>query len=439
MADEAKVTDYGKWLAAQYGLRVTNQRRSAQHNREVGGAPRSDHLTGMALDMAGDAEQMSSLATWARANTGPGKMFRYVEYGTDDHQDHVHLSFNADAPIPTTNPGGDVAESTVTAAAAPKGPAAPLPENATVEQIDAWLHANRPDVVGFLGNDELKMIAYYAATHDLSDEQYDAMIKGSQYYQTHSAPSRAVDEFLNSSGDAEIARITDEAKRHVASLASRQGVTLDDANLSKLAMQALRAGDISLQGYVLDETGLNQMLAISSGVEGKSLGGEASLTADTLGATARQYFVPVTRQGLEDWTRKIIAGTATEDSFRSWLAGQARAAFRNDEDVLRSIEEGRSPAEHFQSHRAAIAQAWEVDESEVDLMDPRFRDILQYRDPETGEVRSRSWVEAEQWAKGGDDDDGNNWRAERFRQTRQYQQQSAEVSTNLARWMGRAA
>jgi hypothetical protein len=128
------VLETGRSLAGQYGLKVTSHKRSAAKNAAVGGARKSDHLTGHAVDLAGDPKQMAALAAWAKQNMGPGKMFRYVEYGTDDHKDHVHLSFNK-GTSPGAGPG---------AAPSPVGESRTFdlpntyvdPAVATVEQVD---------------------------------------------------------------------------------------------------------------------------------------------------------------------------------------------------------------------------------------------------------------------------------------------------------------
>jgi hypothetical protein len=89
----AAVGAYGASLASKYGLAMTSHERSAQHNKDVGGATHSDHLTGMAVDLSGDKKKQASLYAWAKANSGPGGLFRYVA----NEGDHVHLSFNATA------------------------------------------------------------------------------------------------------------------------------------------------------------------------------------------------------------------------------------------------------------------------------------------------------------------------------------------------------
>lgn len=91
---------WGNELASQFGLRVSSGYRSPAENKKAGGASKSDHMSDLARDLAGTPKQMKALADWAKKNTGPGKLFRYVEYGTPDHKDHVHLSFNADKVPP---------------------------------------------------------------------------------------------------------------------------------------------------------------------------------------------------------------------------------------------------------------------------------------------------------------------------------------------------
>lgn len=97
--DRDRVGRFGLTLADKFGLRLSSLYRTPEQNRRAGGARRSDHLTGMALDLAGDASKTEMLYRWAKQNEGPGKLFRIVlyKYERADHRDHVHLSFNADA------------------------------------------------------------------------------------------------------------------------------------------------------------------------------------------------------------------------------------------------------------------------------------------------------------------------------------------------------
>lgn len=307
-----------------------------------------------------------------------------------------------------------------------------LPPDATPEQTEEYIREHFPSVAPFLANPEIREVLFEAAEDDWSPVKLDQRLRQTEYFKTHAAPSRDVDIFLGTAGMAERNRVINKAKDEVRSLFEQNGMNLDPDTISKLTMESLRAGDINLEGQIVNQEAMNKRLAFGLGAQkGGMPEGAASLNADTLGMTAKQYLVPVTRQALEDWTRRILAGSATEETFVSWLRGQARAAFRNDPEVLESLEEGTSPMDHFQAHRAAIAQTLELDESQVDLMDRRYRDVLSYRDPTDakGQPRSMTWVEAEKWAR----------QQTEFKDTRQYEMGAAEMRSNLARFFGEEA
>lgn len=85
---DAGVAPLAVWIERAFGVKASSAYRSPARNEAVNGAPRSDHLGGLAVDFSGATSAMGRLAAWARRQG-----FAYVEYGTPDHRDHVHISF----------------------------------------------------------------------------------------------------------------------------------------------------------------------------------------------------------------------------------------------------------------------------------------------------------------------------------------------------------
>lgn len=424
MTTEQEVTEWGARLAAQYGLTVTNQRRTPEHNAAVGGAKHSDHLTGLAIDLSGDPKKMAALGAWAAQNMGEGKLFRWVGWQSPGHYDHVHLSFNAAA-----------SDKTVHAASSSEAVMADindLPPDSTPEQIEAWIRKNLPMAAPFLANPEIRSILVRPDIDELGELEVEQLLRSTTYWQTHGPESRAFDKLIGNDPQA-AGQAVDRAKGALGDFLSKKGVTYTDEQLGEAAKKAIRAGWMNLAGQVVDTGALDDFAVFVLGqgqrnLDGTLPSGEAAVQADQLRAIAGAYFVPMTTQDLERWALDIQAGKATAEQFQSEMAWNAKHLFQ-DPNVQKAIDEGRTPDQIFAPVRNIIAQTLELAPDQVDLMSPRYRDVLQVRDEKAGITRPMTLGEATKWARDQD----------AFRETREYKSTEANLSVQLARSMGALA
>lgn len=299
-----------------------------------------------------------------------------------------------------------------------------LPANATPEQTEAYIRERLPQLAPFMGNDEIRYVLTWAVREDVSDSELEGALRRTTYWQEHSDTSRAVDFFLGTASKAEIARITDLAKGRVNDLFRRSGITLDDPTLSRLAMDALRAGHITLQGQVMNPDGLNDMLGFTQGAS--EVGGETAFNAGQLMQIARsEYLLPLTQREVDDWAIRMLQGEASEESFRAEM--QQRAEERYPTMALN----GRRPISYTQGIAAEIGRLLEVDPDTIDFLDPQWNRFIEFHDGE--QMRMPTLGEAAQMAR--------DMALDRpFAQRPMWAKEAdADIALNMARWAGRLA
>lgn len=304
------------------------------------------------------------------------------------------------------------------------------------EEIEAYIRKHYPDVAPYLLNAEIKMLLYAAAIEDWDETRLEAALRNSQYFRTHSPAARRLDALQATDRNAAVMAI-EGATAIVADQAARLGLDLDPVRLGEAGKNALKQGYISFGDdgsvSVANAGGLNDWLAGGLRFQREEQGaglpaGDAAASADSVQALARQYLVPITRRQAEDWALKIIEGTATEDTVTNWLSGLAKARYAGNQDVLSALERGFTTADYFSGHVATVANLLEVDDTQIDLTDPKWSWITETVDPK-GQRRVPTLGEVAQAARSRPE----------FANTALYRQQSAEMTSNLVRFFYGAA
>jgi hypothetical protein len=351
----------------------------------------------------------------------------------------VHLGPNADRKYTTAalNPSAPAPAPTVNAAsattAAPSGGLGDdLPPNATPEQVDAYVREHYSDMAPFLGNDEIRSLGHQAAVEKWSGSELTHRFEQTEYYRTHSPESRAFDALIGNDPQG-AGQLVDRAKRTIADLFAQFGLATDDQKIGDAAKAAIRAGYINLSGGVTDQNALTDFATFLAGGQaaatGKAPTGQVSVTADQLRTIARSFMVPMTEQDLTQRALDISAGRSTTDAFTSEMAGHAKSLFQNAPDIQKAIDEGRTPTQYFQPIKNLVAETLEMTPDQVDLMAPRFQQVMQTYDPQIKGNRPMTLGEAANWARS----------LPEFSKTTAYRQQDADFGLRLGSFLGATA
>lgn len=79
-------------IANRFGLKVTSDYRSPEHNAQVGGVPNSLHTRGLGFDLTGTPAQMNKAKAWAESHP---EIFQEVLVHDVGSGLHLHLGFKA--------------------------------------------------------------------------------------------------------------------------------------------------------------------------------------------------------------------------------------------------------------------------------------------------------------------------------------------------------
>ena len=112
-------------------------------------------------------------------------------------------------------------------------------------------------------------------------------------------------------------------------------------------------------------------------------------------AAASNYFVKVKDETVNQWSEDIFVGNRDSGEWLEFLKQQAYANYPHLKEILSEL--GMTPKEYFASTEASIE---DLLGKQVNLADAKWSPILNYTDPNTGEVRAANQWETENWVRG---------------------------------------
>lgn len=281
----------------------------------------------------------------------------------------------------------------ITEASLPKPPSTP-------EEIDAYIRTNYPQMAWALNHPEIGPILRQAAREMWSAGRFQGALLNTEWYKTTTVNQREWDALF--AADPATARERfDEMWHKIGEMAQQLGIPLDMADWGlgfQIAAQAVRSG-------WSDERIVDELIGKA---EAATLGnGTLTGTADALMAKARgDWFIPLSRDAALDWAKRILAGTADEAGFESYLKDLAKGG--QNQAVADKIDAGYTLKQISDPYVQQVASLMELNPAAVDMTDPRWSKFLNYYDPDTKTYRMMTMSEAATairsdpgWAKTG--------------------------------------
>jgi hypothetical protein len=363
------------------------------------------HESGFAVDFGGDkkwlAENAERYGLW---NSVPSENWHYSLIGSEGKK-----------VTETHNQGGEGAGGHVGGSGQPDPGPARLASNATEAEIQKFITEHYgPLAVALLKEPELRKALITAAQQGLVDTRFEELISKTKWWQSRSASMRQWD-MLQMQDPREIKDRLEKRKAALAPIWEQYGL---DGDINKMALDMERLG---LNEHQLNAAVADQMLK-ESDKTGLDQGTEGATSADRLMTIARQeYLTPVDRQTAERWAIKAVrTGVDIEESWRAYLAGISSQRFGIDP------LSGVAPADVMSPIKMSVAENLEIAPETVDLLDPRFAELLQVR-TEDGTYRPMTSAEATRWARS----------QEQFKGTKKAEEASSGLAEALAKTFGK--
>jgi len=176
-------------------------------------------------------------------------------------------------------------------------------------------------------------------------------------------------------------------------LANEFGASLNDAQVTWLTAVGLNGGYAANSAIMRDS--IAALVDPRQAALGFGSAGEAKHAVESL--ARGQWFANVNGLNLGQWGTSIVAG---RDSLESVNARYASEAWNMYPHLREQITGGQTLADIVNPYRQIIAEELEMGSVEqVDMNNPEWRQLLQWRDPASGEIRLPTASEVQTMAR----------------------------------------
>lgn len=295
----------------------------------------------------------------------------------------------------------------------------PLTAFSPPADVEKYIRKHFPTVAAFLGDAQVKKILFDGAIAGITDPtEIEGLIERTDYWTSHGPASRELDRLINHD-PAVVAELINTAKIEIGQAFTKEGVTLDDTTLGEYAKKAIRGGGYGeeIRNGTINPGFLNRFVSgeLRKRTTGAAGAGAGLVSADAAVQKAKEYLVPMSRQQAEGFVLDAKDGKIDEAWFENYLRGAAKGRFLGQTDIENAIDRGMTPTALFQSTVNETAKWLEIDPGRIDLMDPRWSNLVEFVDDE-GRRRAPTLSEAGKWARKQpeyqDTDNSKRWKAQ---------------------------
>lgn len=253
----------------------------------------------------------------------------------------------------------------------------------TDAEITAYIRSAYGYLAGFLAIPEIKKVLFDAAKGGWDMDRIRGALYATSWWKKTSETARQWDA-LASLDPASAASKMQAATHDIGLLAKQLGVSVNSDAVKRLAVNVNRLGWTDQQ--------VREALAGQWHFE-QQPHGQAAVSVGSLRQLASAYALDISDNALQTWTRRILSGVDSLDSFRADLAGKAKS-FYNSPDMTAAIDAGQTVRDYADQYVQRAVKWLNVNPDAIDLTDPKWRRALATVDPKSG---MRMPMSLDQW------------------------------------------
>lgn len=241
-------------------------------------------------------------------------------------------------------------------------------------QLGGWADKVResyPALLPYLSDPEIANVLKQATDEGWPADRTQAALENTNYWRTHTEQQRQW-HILQYTDPAAAQKSLFDQYIEIQRTAQLLGVDPGAGFLMNMAT------DVLAKGY--DNEVVMDLLAnwaYDHDVQGT---GTINATRDQLISKAKDYVIPMSRDGLRTWTRDIVSGRANADSYEAYLRDMAMATYQ-DPGIQNALKAGMSVREFADPYVQLAARTLNINPDSVDLEDGKWNQALNWTDP----------------------------------------------------------